>query len=313
MAQPSANTFDTYDAVGNREHLSNMIYNVSPTETPFFSAISRVSTDSTKHEWQTDALAAAATNYVIEGDDSTLDAVVATARRYNYTQILDKTAMVTGTQEKVSKAGRASEMSYQLAKKSKELMRDLDLALLDNNASVAGNASTAREMAGVSAWITTNYDKNGATNPTGDGTDAWSGGTAIALTEARMKSVFQQTWNSGGNPDMILADGVNKQVISGFSGNGTRMIMANDGKLNAAIDVYVSDFGDVKIVPSRYHESGHILVLDTSLWKFAELRAPHTKELASDGDYTKMLIQVEGTLEACNEKGNGIIVNCTVS
>lgn len=309
----SSNALTTYGAVGNREHLANMIYNISPSETPFFSSIEKVKTTSTKHEWQTDALAAAATNYTLEGDEVTVAASTATSRVYNYVQELTKTAKVAGTQEAVAHAGRASEMAYQIQKRSKELMRDLELALLDNNASVAGNTTTAREMAGVSAFVTTNYDKNGATNPTGDGSDAWSGGTAIALTEGRFKNALQQAWASGGNPDVCYADAFNKQVISGFSGNGTRMIKAEGDKLQASFSVYASDFGDIKVVPSRFHESGHILILDTGMWKYAELEAPRIKPLAVNGDYEANLLICKCTLEASNQKASAIIVNVTTS
>lgn len=309
----SSNAFTTFGAIGNREHLSNMIYNVSPSETPFLSSIEKVKTTSTKHEWQTDALAAAGTNYTLEGDEVTVAASVATARRYNYVQELTKTAKVSGTQEKVAHAGRASEMAYQLQKQSRALMNDMELAALDNNASVAGNTTTAREMAGVSAWITTNYDKNGATNPTGDGTDAWSGGTAIALTEGRFKNALQRAWSSGGSPDACYTDAFNRNTIDTFSGNGTRMIKAEGDKLQASFSVYASPFGDIKIIPSRNHESGHILILDTAMWKYAELEGPRVKPLAVSGDYEANLIIAKGTVEACNEKASAIIVNVTTS
>lgn len=309
-----ADTFDSYEAKGNREHLVDMIYDVSPTETPFMSAISRVKTTSTKHEWQTDALTAAATNYNVEGDDATTDASAATARLYNYTQILDKVAIVSGTQEAVSKAGRASEMAYQMARRAKELKRDVELALLDNNAAVAGNGTnTAREMAGVPAWIITNVDKNGSTDPTGDGTNARSGGTDIAITEARLKNAIQKAWTSGGNPDTILCTAFNKQAISSFSGNGTRLIAADSNKLNAAYEIYVSDFGSHKVVPSRYMETDQVLVLDTSLWKMAVLRDFQVKDLAINGDVIRKQLLIEATLEACNEKGNAIVADVTNS
>ena len=144
MAQPT-NTFDTYDAIGIREDLQDVIYSISPTETPFMSSAAREQVKNTFHEWQTDALAAAVTNNaVIEGDDATLDAASATSRIGNYTQIMDKTVVITGTQESVDKAGRASELAYQIAKKSKELKRDIESTLLTNQARAAGNSSTAR-------------------------------------------------------------------------------------------------------------------------------------------------------------------------
>lgn len=313
MSQPS-DTFDSYDAKGNRQALVNMIYRTKTEETPFLSAIAKIKTTNTLHEWQTDDLGSASTNYTIEADEATTDASVATTRLGNYCQISDKVALVSGTQiAGMNPAGRTNEMDYQMSKRSLQLRKDVELALLDNNAKVAGNASTARECAGVPAWITTNYDKNGATNPTGDGTDAWSGGTNAALTEGRLKSVLQQAWSNGGNPDMILANAFNKQVISGFSGNGTRYIMADANKLDTAYAIYASDFGELKVVPSRHCETNMVYVLDTSLWKYAVLRDFQINDLAVNGDYQRKQLLVEFTLEACNEKGNGIIVNVSPS
>ena len=144
MAQP-ADTFSSYDAVGNREDLSDTIWMISPTETPFMSGIDKVPADATFHEWQTDALAAADTsNAVIEGDDATTDAATATTRFGNYTQISDKVPRVTGTQRTVDSAGLGDEFAYQIFKKGQELKRDVESILLDNNARVAGNDTAAR-------------------------------------------------------------------------------------------------------------------------------------------------------------------------
>ena len=173
MAQP-ADTFSSYDAVGNREDLIDTIYNIDPTDVPFMSGIAHVSADGTKHEWQTDSLtAASATNAVIEGDDATTDASTATTRLDNQCQISDKVARVTGTQNAVVKAGRRDEMAYQVTKRVKELKRDMESSLLANNAKVAGNDTTARELAGIESWIVTNSSGGAtATAATGDGTDA---------------------------------------------------------------------------------------------------------------------------------------------
>ena len=143
MAQPT-NTFDTYDSVGEREDLSDVIYSISPTDTPFISSAAKTRATAVLHEWQTDALAAASTsNAVIEGDEATLDAVTATTRLSNSSQIMDKTVVITGTQEAVDKAGRASELAYQIAKKAKELKRDMEATITGNQAEVTGSASTA--------------------------------------------------------------------------------------------------------------------------------------------------------------------------
>ena len=309
MSQPS-DTFDSYDAKGNREALVNMIYRTKTEETPFLSAISKISTSNTLHEWQTDDLGSAGTNYVIEADEATTDATTATTRAGNYCQILDKVALVSGTQMNgMNPAGRGNEMDYQMAKRSLQLRKDVELALLDNNAKVAGNASTAREMAGVPTWIKDAFDKNGATAPTGDGTDAWSGGTDVALNEGRLKNVLQQAYTNGGTPNMIISNAFNRQIISSFAGNATRVIDGKSDTLNTTYKIYASEFGDLTVAPSRHCETNMVYVLDTDLWKFAVLRDFQINDLARNGDYERKQLLIECTLEACNGKGNGIIVN----
>lgn len=318
MAQPS-NTFSSYDAVGNREDLIDRIYSISPTETPFLTGVGRTKATATYHEWQTDSLAAAAANAVIEGDEATTDASAATTRLGNYTQIMDKVARTTGTQEAVNKAGRKSEMAHQLAKRSQELKRDLEFALVGvNNAKVAGDDSTAREMASVQSWIATNTDKStGGTvagvDPTGDGTDARTDGDQRAFTEDMLKTVVQGCWNEGGNPTVLMVGAHNKQVVSGFTGGATRFDKSEDKKLNAAIDVYVSDFGELKIVPNRFMRARDALVLDMSMWKVAYLRPFVTKDLARTGDSERKQILVEATLQASQEAASGIIADLTIS
>lgn len=219
MAQPT-NTFDTYDSVGNREDLQDVIYSISPTDTPFMSAAAREQVKATTHEWQTDALDAASTsNAVIEGDDVTLDAATATVRLANKTQIMDKAVVITGTQEAVDKAGRASELAYQIAKKSKELKRDIEATLLTNQAKVTGSSSAARKFASLGSWVYSNdvFGTSGA-SPTGDGTDARTDGTQRALTEDLLKSVIKSVWNAGGSPSVLMTGPFNKQKVSGFTG-----------------------------------------------------------------------------------------------
>ena len=314
MAQPS-NSFSSYDAVGNREDLSNAIHMLSPTTTPFLSGIAKTTAKSTKHEWQTDSLAAAsASNFVIEGDDATTDASSATTRVFNYTAISDKVARVTGTQEALDKAGRKSEMAYQVMKRSKELKRDVESALLENNAYVAGNDSTARELAGVEAWLATNTDRGtSGADPTGDGSDAATDGTQRAFAEANLKSVIASCWDNGGEPDTIMVGSFNKQALSGFSGNATRTHNADDKKLVTDIRVYVSDFGDLVVIPNRFQRARSALVLDMDMWKFATLRDFQTYDLAKTGDTERKQLLVEYTLQACNEASSGIVADLTTS
>ena len=211
MAQP-ADTFSSYDAVGNREDLADVIYDISPMDTPFMSSIAKVNASATFHEWQTDSLAAASsTNAVIEGDDATTDASTPTVRLGNYTQISDKVPRVTGTQRTNDSAGRGDELDYQIMKRAKELKRDMEASLTANNARVAGNDTTARELAGVPAWLATNTSFGaGGADPTGDGTDARTDGTQRAFAEADLRDVLAKCWDEGGNPSLIMTGSFNK-------------------------------------------------------------------------------------------------------
>jgi hypothetical protein len=314
MTQPT-NAIETYDAVGNREGLINAIYKTDTADTPVLSAIAKSKAIATNHEWQTDDIGSASTNYALEGDDASAEAFAATSRLGNYTQILQKTAVVTGTQDAVSKAGRDDEMAYQVMMRALRLKKDIEFAILDNNAKVAGtgDGASAREMGGFPAYVKTNHDKNGATMGAVGGAAAVSGGTAIALTEGRLKSVLQQVWANGGDADMVVCNAYNKQVISGFSGNGTRFIQADSGTLNAAYDIYASDFGSVKVVPCRNGETEMVYVIDSGMLKWAVLRDFMVNDIAPAGDYRKKQLVVEGTLEVSNEKAHGIIVNVTAS
>jgi hypothetical protein len=314
MAQP-ADTFSSYDAVGNREDLSDFISMISPTRTPFQSGVGRRSATSTKVEWQLDSLAAAsASNAVIEGDDATTDASAATSRVFNYTQILDKVPRVTGTQRALDSAGRADEMDYQIMKRTKEIKRDLETSLLDNNAQVAGNDTTAREMGGIESWIATNTNLgSGGSAPTGDGTDARTGGTDRAFTEALLRDVIKQCYDSGGEPDTIMVGSFNKQVLSQFSGGSTSNIDAEKKTIVNAVDVYVSDFGTMAVVPNRFQEAESALVLEMDKWEIAELRPFQRMDLAKTGDTDRAQLLMEVTLVSVNEAASGIVSDLTSS
>lgn len=314
MAQPSG-TYSSYDAVGNREDLTDIIYDVSPTETPVMSALARAKATATSHEWQTDALASAsAANAVIEGDEATTDASTATTRLKNYTQIMDKVAVVTGTQEAVSKAGRKSEMAYQMEKRMKELKRDIEAAICDNGAYVAGNDTTARELAGFPAWLTTNTSAGASgADPTTIGSTARTDGTQRAFTEELLKAVLQDCYTNGGNPSMAVVGPFNKRKASEFTGSATRMDKSEDKKLYAAIDVYVSDFGEVKFVPNRFSRARDCLLIDPEYACLAYLRPFKTMDLAISGDYMRKQILTELTLEVKNEAAHGIVADLTTS
>lgn len=315
MTAPS-NTLQGFTAVGNREDLSNIIHDISPTATPFMSALDRVDVTSTKHEWQTHSLTAASgSNAVIEGDDATTDASTLTVRRYNYTQISDKVAQVSGTQDTVNKAGRKSEMAFQMVNRMKELKRDVETVLLQNVASVAGAATTPRKSAGAMAWIKTNIDKaSDGTASTGDGTDIQTAGTARALQETFLEAALAAAWDSGGEPTMGILGKFQKRKIASFSGSSTKNIDGATKKVTNSVDVYVDPLGnEIKFVPCRQAPTNAVMLFDMEHVKLGMLREFQTAELAKTGDSIRKQILVEYTLEMGNEAAHAAVYDLTTS
>jgi hypothetical protein len=316
MALPT-NTFATYAAVGNREDLSDVIYRIDPTDTPFISGIEREKASAVLHEWQTQALASVDTdNAVLEGDDAVTDAATPTVRLGNYCQISDKTARVTGTQQAVDHAGRDNEMSYQEMLKGMELKRDMESILVGTNqAKNTGAAATARVTASVLSWIKTNTSKSGSDPGTADGTAIRTDGTARAFTEAQLKTVLQAAWTSGGKPDTISVGGFNKQVFSTFTGRSTPQEDAKSKKIVASVDVYESDFGTLKVVANRFQRGRDALVLQMDMWAVAYLpgRKMVSIPLAKTGDSERRQMLSEYTLVARNEKSSGGVFDLTAS
>lgn len=318
MAVPT-DTTQTYQVVGRREDLTDVIHDVTPTDTPFMSAIQKGTASSTYHEWQTDALAAASgTNAVVEGDDPANDAVTATVRLGNYTQLSDKVIQVSSTQRAANNAGRGDELSYQLMKRSKELKRDMETTLTGNYASVAGNASTARKLAGFEAWIQTNDSRasdGGNTAFSGGIQAAATDGTQRAFSESLLKDVLQLCWENGGDPSMIMVGAFNKKQFSGFAGiaDNTRDTGNKRATIVGAADVYVSDWGQLDVVANRFSRSRSALIVDPTMWKLCYYQRFNTTDLAKTGHSDRKMLSVEYTLEACNEKASGVVADLTTS
>jgi hypothetical protein len=321
MSLPT-NTFSTYSAVGNREDLADVIYRIDPTDTPFLSMLERVKSSGThavNHEWQTQALASRDTsNAVLEGDDAVTDSTTATVRLGNIHQISDKVARVTGTQQAVTHAGRDDEMEYQEMLKGLELKLDMDAILCGTNqAKNAGAAATARKTASVLSWIGTNDDfgATGASPTSLDGTATRTDGTQRVFTEAQLKTVIQSIWTQGGKPNTIMLGGFNKQAASTFTGRATPTEDAKSKKIVAAVNVYESDFGTLKFVPSRQVRSRDCLILQDEMWALAFLpgRNMASIKLAKTGDSERRQILSEYALEARNEKSSGGVFDLTTS
>lgn len=318
MAQPT-NTFDSYDAVGIREDLSDVITMISPEDTPFYTKCGKTKAKNTLHEWQTDALRASAANAHIEGDDTTAQARSATSRLGNYTQIFKNAVVVPDTDAGLNKAGRGREIAYQSLKIAAEQKLDIEKALFDNNAKVAGNSTTARELAGAPAWMITNVDfqsGNSGANPTGDGSNARTDdGTPTAFSQAKFDGVMQSIWENGGKPNSVYLSAYQMDIALGFTGNNNQRsaVQAGDERVVNSLAVYVTPWGTVQFVPSRENRSRDVFIMQDDMWKVATLRGMKNEALAKTGDSTKRQIVCELTLACMNEAASGIIADNSTS
>jgi hypothetical protein len=299
-----------------REDLEDIIYNIAPTKTPFMNNIGRGGADQTFHEWQTDVLASADVNNArVEGADAIDLTFSPPARVGNYTQISDKVINVSGTSGSVDTAGMKSLEAYWTAKAARELKRDMEAILTASTAVVVGNASTARKLAGFPAWLRTNMVTNGATAPTlsasphGYPNATWTGGTAVAPTEAMLKTAIQNLWKNGGEPKMCMVGPVNKVKLSAFTGIASSRVLPSNAPKQAfilgAADVYVSDFGNVDIVPNLFQPEGFLFLVDPDYVSVNYLRGFQRTPLAKTGDSKKTQLLCEYTLKCHTEVAHG--------
>ena len=323
-------TFQTYAAEGIREDLADVIYNISPEETPFISNVGRKSVSNTLFEWQVDNLASVDTaNAVVEGADAGAASQTASRRMQNYTQISKKVIQISGTMEAVDKAGRNSEIAYQLAKKSSELKRDMEAILTRNQAASAGSDTEARTTGSLEAWLRTNTNRaTGTTSgadptlsattsgyPNAAATDAGAGDLRT-FTEVLLKDVIQSVWTEGGDPSILMVGPTQKQKVSTFTGIAEQRYMAPSDApttIIGAADIYVSDFGSISIVPNRFQRDRSAFVLDPEYAAVGYLRDFEVIDLARTGDSEKKEIVVEYGLEISNEAAHGVIADIDVA
>lgn len=316
----NANTNKTYDVSTIREDLQDALISISPTETPFMSAIGTKSASNTHFEWAAVDLASpSSSNRVLEGEAAPgNDAATNAVRLANYTQLSDKVVEVSSTADAVNGAGDAQTLAKQIAYKLKELKRDMETMLLDNVAANAGAAGTARVTAGLPAFLTSNVSRGvGGANGTLSGTTAGyvnaaaTDGTLRALTEAMLKSVIASCWDNGAEPSLVLCGSLVKQKISStFTGSATKYQDMTDKKsLSAAIDIYVSDFGTLQIVPTRFQRARDVLVLDPAYARIAYLQRTKQEPLAKTGHAERRLISVEYGLQVDTQKAHGVIAD----
>lgn len=332
----ATSTFDTYEAKGMKESFSDLIFNISPTETPFLSMIGTTTSKQRLHQWQKDTLDSPALNVQAEGDGTaasvTIGATTATTVDQNYCQISTKVFGVSGTLEVTEKYGRDSSMAYQTAKAARSLKTDVDFTMTGSVQeailSTGGPPGDYKRASGaLPCWLGTNFvTTNDGVAPVGsNGTNAPTNGTVAAFTQSHLDTCIQDAWVNGGKPSVILAGGAQKTNISGFdgvtgtalsSGNSTMRTDRATKTITATADMYISNFGDLRIVPSRHiYDAGGafdrtVFVIDPELFKFAVLRPWQQFDLAKTGDTINRELLVEWTLQSSNEAGSGQIADC---
>jgi hypothetical protein len=325
-----AGATSTYDqSAANREDLWDIISNISPMERPFTANIARVKAKATRHDWLTDGLATATTNKHLEGDVTSFTTATTITKLSNTCQILKKAFVITGTQEAVDKAGRKSEIKYQLQKAGNELLRDLEFACLSTQVGSAGSQTVIRQMAGAEAWIPSTdnsgngvrgggADSSGSTAAyTSPGGGVVTGGTNTALTSTGLLTALGLAWTDGGNPDTIMTNTFQRSKIKGFGNLATNQIQLNKSgeaaKIVDSVEVFISDFGKHKLVLNRFMSNETVLCLEMDKWAVAELRPMFTETLAKTGDGEARHIIWEGTLVCRNPDASAKVSDCTTA
>lgn len=308
MAQ-AAGTTDSFDLIGAAEDVEDVIFNITPTETPALTMAKRVKVSAVNHQWQTDSLAAAATNQAVEGDDSTYATASPTTLLSNYTQIFKKSVMISGTADAIRKYGRKEEFAYQMAKKGKELKRDIEFSIVQNAASSAGSTTVARMSAGLESMIAGNRVFAASNNTTGTTAGYAAGlwtrpvdGTTAAFTETNLVAALDAAWQDGGDPSVIMTNSSQKRAMAAFGGASKFAgVSINQGRtaqsvVLGGVDLYISDFGEHKVMLNRYMRTRTVLCLDPDYISFGFLRPIKYEERAKTGDASRGELLAEGCL-----------------
>lgn len=309
------NTLQTYQSNYNAEDVSNIIFNISPVDTPLLTMAKKGTAEATYTEWPVESLTNATTsNAIIEGDDASIDASTTPSRVGNYTQIVNKTVSVTTTQNAIRKYGAKNEFARQKAKKGKELKRDMESILMANQARVVGNASTAQKMRSMGSWLTTNVAR-GASGANGSSSAAATDGTQRNFTEALFKSVIVScATNANDMPSVVMAGPANRANLSSqLSGNSSRFYELSDGTLNASISVYRSDYGPLKLVMNRFQRERDMWFINPDYVEVRFLEPLQYQDLATTGLSQKGQMWANYTLAVLAEPAHGVLADLTTS
>jgi hypothetical protein len=303
----------TYNAVGNREQLLNAAYLVAQNDAPFVTQIcAREKGDAKFVEWQTDDLPTPTTNAVIEGANAGTVQSFTTARVGNRMQLMEVPLQVSTSQQNVKAAGRSSEEARQLAIAYKKIILDLEFAALGTSAAVTGDASTtASRMRGAESWFSTNA-AHGAGGSTNAGTGVVTDGTQRAMTKALLDTQLQAVFTAGGNPGVIMTGAANKRNLSALiTGTNNRQVIAEKKAIVDAVDIYMSDYGTLQIIPNRTQRDRTLFIFQEDLHAVAFLQEPYDMELGRNGHAKRMLVAAEATYICRNERGNGKLADLT--
>lgn len=314
MAVPS-NTLQTYQSTNNAENVTEIVMNIDPVDTPLLTLAKKTTAEATYTQWPIESLSAVDTaNANIEGDDATVDASTTPTLVGNYTQLMDKVASVTTTQNAIKKYGVKNEMAKQMAKKSKELKRDMETTMFLNQARVVGLAGTAQKMRSLPSWLTTN-DNRGASGADGSASAAATDGTQRNFTEALFRAtVVTAITNADELPSVVFAGPANRANLSSqLSGNSTRFYELKDGQLNASVSVYRSDYGPLKFVMDRFMRERDMFFINPDYIGVRTLEPMQTVDLARTGLTEKKQLWTNWTLEVSNEKAHAVLADLNVA
>lgn len=308
------NAFTTYDAQANREDLSNLIYNISPSDTPLMSSIGRRNVSNVTFDWQTESLPAVNSgNAEIEGFELSRSAGNATVRVSNICQISKRDATVSGSQNTANAAAKSKEMAHQMALAAKALKRDMETILCGTQGQNAGSATVARKTRALESWLSTNVSRGTSGADAASATAAPTDGTARALTEALLKSALQDCYTNGAEPTTLMVGPVNKMKVSDFTGRASARQTIGAETIQQAVTIYASDFGDLKVVPSRWIRERTAFLIDPSYMAVGYYRNFQTQDIAKIGDADTKMIVAEYGLEMRNEAAHGAIADLTTS
>jgi len=300
----TATTSTVSNTAGLAEDFEDIIFDVSPEDTPMLTMAKRKKATAKLHQWQTDSLAAASSNKAEEGADATYATAAGSTSLSNYCQISTKSVDISRTLDIVNKYGRKSEVAYQLMKRGKELKRDMEFTICRNQASAS---TTARATAGWETMISANLVRSNSGQTTdysvrGFSAASWTApedGSLTTFVEADLTSALGLAWDDGGDPSVIMMSKLNKNRFNAFSGVATKyneVKGTSQAIISGAADMYVSSYGNHTVKLNRYMRDAAVFCLDPEYISVAYLDGIKKEKMAKTGDSERWLLTVEYAL-----------------